>query len=264
MSDTPTVQDVLPGINPARIPRHVAIIMDGNGRWAEQQGFPRAFGHRNGVRSVREVLKVADEIGIEVVTLYSFSSENWKRPSDEIEALMQLCVMYCEGEREELVGQNVRVRVIGRREGLPQEVLRALDLLQAETASCTGTTLCLAINYGSRDEIVDAARSIAESVRAGELAPGEIDVETISGRLYTAGLPDPDLLIRTAGEMRLSNYLLWQISYAEIYVTDLLWPEFGRAEFVEAIRAYASRDRRFGGISTDDETGLSPSPGESE
>jgi len=248
MSDTPNARDALPGIDPARIPRHVAIIMDGNGRWAEQRGFPRAFGHRNGVRSVREVLAASAEIGVGVVTLYSFSSENWKRPSDEIEALMQLCVMYCEGEQAELAKENVRVRVIGRREGLPDDVLGALDRLQEATAGCTGTTLCLAINYGSRDELVDAARSLAESVRAGELEPGDIDAEAIGERLYTAGLPDPDLLIRTAGEMRLSNYLLWQISYAEIYVTELLWPEFGRAEYLDAIRAYASRDRRFGGV----------------
>lgn len=257
MSETTHVQSVLPGVDPARVPRHVAIIMDGNGRWAERNGFPRAFGHRNGVRSVRDVLTASAEIGVEVVTLYSFSSENWKRPSDEIEALMQLCVMYCEGEQAELAQNNVRVRVIGRREGLPREVLAALDQLQAATAGCTGTTLCLAINYGSRDELVDAARSIAQSVKSGELEPGDIDADTISGRLYTTGMPDPDLLIRTAGELRLSNYLLWQISYAEIYVTDLLWPEFGRAEYLDAIRAYASRDRRFGGISA-------PTSGEAE
>ena len=243
------------GIDAARVPRHVAIIMDGNGRWAEQRGFPRAFGHRNGVRSVRDVLRAANALGVQIVTLYSFSSENWKRPGEEIEALMQLCVLYCEGERDELHQENVRVRVIGRRDGLPEPVLEALDRLQEATAACTGTTLCLAINYGSRDEIVDAARSLAESVRAGELEPEEIDSELFSARLYTAGLPDPDLLIRTGGDFRVSNYLLWQISYAELYVTPALWPDFGEAAFAEAIRCYQARDRRFGGLNNSGSAG---------
>jgi len=250
MSDTDTRAGVLNalGVEPERVPRHVAVIMDGNGRWAEQRGFPRAFGHRNGVASVRMILRTSAQLGIEAVTLYSFSSENWKRPTEEIEALMGLCVAYCEGEQSELTKNNVRVRVIGRRDGLPDEVTDALDRLERETASCDGITLCLAINYGGRDEIVDAAKSLARSVRDGELAPEDIDAEAFEGRLYTAGLPDPDLLIRTGGDLRVSNYLLWQISYAELYVTETLWPDFDREAYFEALRDFAGRARRFGGV----------------
>ncbi|MFG0307017.1 MAG: isoprenyl transferase [Phycisphaerales bacterium JB040] len=250
MSDTKTREDVLRelGLGPASLPRHVAVIMDGNGRWAEQRGFPRAFGHRNGVAGVRTVLRTSAALGIEAVTLYSFSSENWKRPTEEVEALMQLCVAYCEGELTELEKNNVRVRVIGRREHMPADVLGALDRLETRTASCDGITLCLAINYGGRDEIVDAARSLARSVRDGELDPDDIDQAVFASRLYTAGLPDPDLLIRTGGDLRVSNYLLWQISYAELYVTDVLWPDFDREAYLEALRVYAKRTRRFGGV----------------
>ena len=238
----------LPDIHPAKVPRHVAIIMDGNGRWARQRGFPREFGHRNGARSVRTVMQECTRLGIEVLTLYSFSMENWKRPKDEIEALMSLCIAYCDGERQELSAHNIRCVVIGRREGLPGLVLEAIDRLVAGTAHCTGTTLCLAINYSARAEIVDAARALATEVAAGRMKAGEIDEAALAGRLYTVGLPDPDLLIRTAGEMRVSNYLLWQISYAEIVVTPTLWPDFGVAELHAAIREYARRSRRFGGV----------------
>jgi len=243
----------LPDVHPGRLPRHVAVIMDGNGRWARERGFPRSFGHRNGVRSVRACVEECGRLGIEALTLYSFSSENWKRPRDEVGALMDLCVAYADGERERLRRENVRVRVIGEREGLPAEVLGALDGLVDATSGCTGCTLCLAINYGSRAEIVAAARSLAESVRSGELDPSAIDEAAFEGRLLTAGLPDPDLLIRTAGEMRISNYLLWQISYAELYVTDMCWPDFGAEGLRSAIRAYASRDRRFGALAQDGE-----------
>ncbi|MEM7754625.1 MAG: isoprenyl transferase [Planctomycetota bacterium] len=239
----------LPDVHPGRIPRHVAIIMDGNGRWARERGFPRSFGHRNGVRAVREVVEACGRLGVEALTLYSFSSENWKRPGDEVAALMDLCVAYAEGERERLTDENIRVRIIGERAGMPAEVLRALDALVEATSACTGSTLCLAINYGSRAEIVSAARSLAEAVRAGELDPSDIDDAAFEARLTTAGLPDPDLLVRTAGEMRLSNYLLWQVSYAELYVTDMCWPDFGAEAFHDAIRAFAARDRKFGGLS---------------
>ncbi len=242
----------LPDVHPERIPRHVAVIMDGNGRWARERGFPRSFGHRNGVRAVREVVEECGRLGVEALTLYSFSSENWKRPKDEIEALMTLCTAYAEGERDRLVHENVRVRVIGEREGMPAEVLAALDGLVGATAGCTGSTLCLAINYGSRAEIVAAARALARDAAAGVIDPESIDERAFAGRLATAGLPDPDLLIRTAGEMRLSNYLLWQVSYAELYVTDTCWPDFGAEAFREAVRAYAGRVRRFGGLESDE------------
>ena len=239
---------LLPDISPNRIPHHVAIIMDGNGRWAQARGFPRIFGHRNGAASVRTALETAAYLGIEILTLYSFSIENWKRPADEVQDLMALYLQYMAGEREELVRQNVRLKQIGRREGLPPEALEALDETLEATSKCTGPTLCLAVNYSSRAEIADAAKEIAKKAAAGEIDPEQVDESVFTDHLYTAGLPDPDLLIRTAGEMRLSNYLLWQISYAELYVTDTLWPDFDRDQFLSAIRAYASRERRFGGL----------------
>ena len=240
----------IPDVHPARVPRHIAFIMDGNGRWAEQRGFPRLFGHRNGASAVRETVIASGELGIEQVTLYSFSTENWRRPSDEIKALWELCVMYCDGEREALVRENIRLRVIGRTGELPEDVRDAIDRVEEATSVCKGPTLCLALNYGSRHEIVDATRALARRVASGELSPEDIDEDAIEASLYTAGMPEPDLLVRTAGEMRLSNYLLWQLSYAEIYVTDTLWPDFGRAALHEAVRAYAARERRFGGLAS--------------
>jgi len=244
----------LPDVHPERIPRHIAIIMDGNGRWAEDRGFPRVFGHRNGAISVRDVVTEAGRLGVEALTLYSFSAENWKRPKDEIDALMDLCVTYCDGERKKLAEKNVHVRVIGRKHELPTEAREAIERLEAATRECTGPTLCLAINYGSRNEIVDAVRSIAQRVANGEIEPGAVDEPLIDQSLYTAGLPDPDLMIRTAGELRVSNYLLWQLSYAELYVTDLLWPDFDAGALREAVRAFASRRRRFGGLDSDEGT----------
>ncbi len=241
----------LPDVPPSRIPRHVAIIMDGNGRWAARQNKPRPYGHQRGAETVRRVIAEAGRLGIEFVTLYSFSTENWKRPEDEINALMALCEYYCEKQLPELIEHGIRVRTIGRRDRLPERTQAALDTLVREThaATETGPTLCLAIDYGSREEIVEAVRSIAERVQKGELAPEDITADVLSESLYTSGMPDPDLLIRTAGEMRISNYLLWQISYAELYVTETLWPEFDASGLKDAIRAYAARDRRFGGLS---------------
>lgn len=238
----------LPDVHPARIPRHIAIIMDGNGRWAAERGFPRIFGHRNGAIAVRETVKQCGRLGVECLTLFSFSSENWRRPREEIEALMALCIAYCQGEQEALRAENIRVRVIGRRDELPPEVRGAIDELERTTQSCTGPTLCLAINYGSRSEIVDAVRSIADDVARGRVIPADIDDRLVASRLYTADMPDPDLLIRTAGEMRVSNYLLWQISYAELHVTSCFWPDFDVEALHKAIRDYASRSRRFGGL----------------
>lgn len=243
-------QEVLPEIHPVRIPRHVAIIMDGNGRWATGRGLERKEGHRAGAQAVRVALTAAAKLGVEYLTLYSFSSENWRRPEDEVRALMQLCIDTCQSEQTELASQGVRVRVFGRREGLPEDVRGALELIEHMTSGNRRINLCLAINYGSRGEIVDAARSLAADVAAGKLAPDAIDEGMFESRLYTAGVPDPDLLIRTAGEMRVSNYLLWQISYAELHVTDVLWPDFGAGHLHTAVCDYASRTRKFGGLST--------------
>jgi undecaprenyl diphosphate synthase len=239
------------GLERDQLPRHIAIIMDGNGRWASQRGLPRINGHIEGAAGVREIITHAACLELDALTLYSFSAENWKRPRDEVDALMDLYVEYLIKEREEIMENNVRLVQIGRREGLPGPVLRELDVTQNVSRANTGLTLCLAINYGSRNEIVDAVRSIARRVLAGDLQPEQIDETVIAGSLYTDGVPDPDLLIRTAGEMRVSNFLLWQISYAEFYVTDVLWPDFRKEHFNEAIRAYAARDRRFGGLKSD-------------
>lgn len=238
----------LPDIAPTRIPRHIAIIMDGNGRWAKQRGLARMAGHKAGARLIRTSLEECRRLGVEVLTLYSFSLENWKRPAEEVNFLMDLYLAYMDQERKHLVDTNCRFVQIGRREGLPGFALDALDRTVEATKNCTGTTLCLAVNYGSRAEITDAVRSIARDVQAGRLSPDAVDERTIHSRLYTAGLPDPDLLVRTAGEMRVSNYLLWQISYAELFVTDTLWPDFTNEHLREAVRAYAGRKRRFGGL----------------
>jgi undecaprenyl diphosphate synthase len=245
---------VLPDVHPARIPRHVAIIMDGNGRWAQERGFPRIFGHRNGAHAVRQVVEECGVLGIEALTLYSFSLENWRRPQEEVDALMALCVMYLEGEREALIRERIRFKVIGRREGLPGPVVCAIEEVENATRDNDGPVLCLAINYSARAEIVDAMRSLGERIASGELAPGQIDEATIAGSLYTADLgelAEPDLLIRTAGEMRISNFLLWQISYAELHITDTYWPEFSRQHLHAAIRDYAGRRRRFGGLDSE-------------
>ncbi|MEC9374298.1 MAG: isoprenyl transferase [Planctomycetota bacterium] len=239
---------VLPEVEDARFPRHIAIIMDGNGRWARQRNLPRLFGHRQGAESVRRVLSECGHLGIEALTLFSFSSENWKRPREEVEALMALYVHNLRAERDELVRNNIRFRQIGRRADLSAEVLAEVDAAEAATSKCTGPTLCLAVNYGGRTEIVDAARALARRAVEGRLDPGLIDEAMFESALYTDGLPAPDLLVRTAGEMRLSNFLLWQISYAEIHVTDVLWPDFGESDLHAAIRAYAGRSRRFGGL----------------
>jgi undecaprenyl diphosphate synthase len=231
-----------------RMPRHIAIIMDGNGRWARRQGLPRIEGHRRGAGVVRRITEECARLGIQQLTLYCLSSENWKRPAEEIAFLMQLLEQYMVGERSLIMEQNIRVSVIGRRDGIFENALREMDQTVAMSASNTGMRLCLAINYGSRAELVDACRHIADEVRRGALCPDAICEETIAAHLYTAGMPEPDLLIRTAQEMRVSNFLLWQISYAEIWVTELFWPEFDEALLHTAIRNFASRDRRYGGL----------------
>lgn len=238
----------LTDVPPERMPRHVAIIMDGNGRWAQQRGMSRSDGHRQGAKSVRAVMTACKPLGIEYLTLYSFSAENWSRPQDEIDALMELCVLYCRSERDSLVEEGIRVRWIGDRSRLPSQVRGALEEVEHATAGVSGPTLVLAINYAGRAEIVHAARRIAQDVAAGRMRPEDVDDGEIASRLYTAGIPDPDLLIRTAGEMRVSNFLLWQISYSEIHVTRTLWPDFAESDLHAAIRDYACRQRKFGGL----------------
>lgn len=236
------------GLRPEQLPRHVAIIMDGNGRWARNQGLPRIVGHRRGIQSVRAVVEEGCRLGLDQLTLYCLSIENWKRPPRELTFLLRLLRHYLVVEREELMDQKVRLTMIGRRDGLPDEVLGELDRTASLTADNDGMRLCLAVNYGGRTEIADAARRLAEDVRAGRVAPDLVDESLFASYLATAGMTDPDLLIRTAGEMRVSNFLLWQISYAEIWVTDVLWPDFRGDELLAACQAYASRERKFGGL----------------
>jgi undecaprenyl diphosphate synthase len=239
------------GLDPARLPRHIAIIMDGNGRWAASQGKPRSEGHERGAHSVDVITEECCRLGIGQLTLYCLSSENWKRPKLEIDFLMALLKQYLLAEREKIQRQNIRFTVIGRRSGLPDEVIAEIEENERLTQHNTGLTLCLAINYGSRGEIVDAVQALATKVARGELKPEDIDEAAISGALYTGGMPDPDLLVRTAGEMRVSNYLLWQISYAELWVTQKFWPDFDAALLHEGLRDFARRERRFGGLTTE-------------
>ncbi len=236
------------GVPRERIPRHIAIIMDGNGRWAAQRDEPRFKGHRAGVESARRIVEHSARVGIGTLTLYSFSQENWKRPASEVDALMGLLVEVLPLEQETLLKNNVRLRVIGSRAGLPDDVLHELDTACERTAHCTGLQLNIAMNYGSRQEIVEAARSLAARAREGSIEPDHIDEKMFSDSLWTGGQPDPDLLIRTAGEYRVSNYLLWQISYAEIHVSSLHWPDFDEAALEDAIRDFAGRNRRFGSL----------------
>lgn len=229
------------------VPRHIAVIMDGNGRWAKQRGLPRVEGHIAGAERVREVLRYAREFGVEYMTLYAFSTENWKRSREEVDALMDLLSRFIDGYLDEMKQNNVRLLVTGRIDGLPERAANDLKRAMAETASLTGHTLMLALNYGGRSEIADAAKKIAEEVRHGRLDPVKIDEQLFSRYLYLPDVPDPDLMIRTSGEFRLSNFLLWELSYAEFYVTDTYWPDFDREEFRKAIESYSKRDRRFGG-----------------
>lgn len=245
-NDNPRGEEVAPVLEV--MPRHLAIIMDGNGRWANARGLPRIAGHRAGAETVDRITTECARLGLEALTLYSFSSENWKRPADEVDALMSLCHAHLVEQRDRMIENGIRFRRIGRREGLPASVLDAADACEEATRHGTGLTLCLALNYGSRAEIVDAARDLAQAVRDGRLEPGAIDEARFAASLGTDGLPDPDLLLRTAGEMRLSNFLLWQISYAELVVTEVAWPDFGVADLHAALQTFSGRSRRFGGV----------------
>jgi undecaprenyl diphosphate synthase len=231
-------------IQPDRLPQHVAIIMDGNGRWAGRRHLPRVEGHRAGIQSVREVLETSARLGLRIITLYAFSVENWKRPATEVSTLMSLLRRYLRSELSTLLDNNIRFNVLGRVDGLAPEIQAELGDAEQRTASNTGLLFNIALNYGGRAEIVDAARA---AIAAG-LSPDQLTESRFAELLYTKGQPDPDLLIRTSGEMRISNFLLWQIAYAEIYVTETFWPDFRRRDLLEAIAAYQKRDRRYGGI----------------
>ncbi len=233
--------------NSLRIPKHVAIIMDGNGRWANARGLPRVEGHEVGAESVRQIVRACREMGVKAVTLYSFSTENWHRPTDEVEALMALLARYLVDERQEIMENQIGFRAIGQLDRLPGTVRDLLsELTEISGVSEPQMTLCLALSYGSRAELVEATRAVARQVASGALAAEEIDESVLAGHLQTVGLPEPDLLIRTSGELRLSNFLLWQLAYAEIYVTDVLWPDFRKPQLMEAFEAYSQRQRRFG------------------
>ncbi|MBI3252975.1 MAG: isoprenyl transferase [Candidatus Omnitrophica bacterium] len=241
-----------------KIPRHIAIIMDGNGRWARERGLPRAAGHRAGVKTVREIVKASLDLGVPVLTLYAFSQENWKRPKEEVSLLMELLDYFLNKEIDRLKKEGVRVRTIGRIEALPERTLKKVKAAMEATRHNDKLILNVALNYGARTEILDAVNQIVEKARAGGV-PGMngsgLTEEVFSNYLYTKGLPDPDLLIRTSGEMRLSNFLLWQLSYAEIYITKKYWPDFAREDYLKAIREYQRRDRRFGDICAEDAAG---------
>jgi len=231
------------------MPRHVAIIMDGNGRWARKQNLPRVAGHREGINSVREIVKVSGELGIDYLTLYTFSTENWSRPPGEVTALMRLLLQTIRSEVDELNKNNVRLMTIGNLRDLPLPARKGMQNAIRTLQNNTGLTLNLALSYSSRQELLQAVRTIAEKVHGGLLSPDAIDEHTVAEHLYTASIPDPDLLIRTSGELRISNFLLWQLAYTEIYVTDVLWPDFRREQFYHAIEAYQQRERRFGKVS---------------
>jgi undecaprenyl diphosphate synthase len=257
--------DDLADIPPQKFPRHIAVIMDGNGRWAVRRGLERVRGHQQGARTVREVVTECARLrkhhgGPDYLTLYSFSMENWKRPADEVTFLMQMYIEYLQKERTTMMENNIRFRQIGRLDNLPDPVMDEVGKTLELTRGNDGLTLVLALNYGSRTEIVDAVRAIARKVKEGQLRPEDIDEATISNHLYTAGMPDPDLLIRTAGEMRISNYLLWQISYAELFVSDVLWPDFGVHELHDAIRSFSTRNRRFGALDDTNTLRKRPAP----
>lgn len=233
-------------IDRERLPRHIAIIMDGNGRWAKQHGFMRSIGHENGVTTVRKITEIASELGIGYLTLYTFSTENWNRPKDEVDALMNLVVVAIEQQTPDLIKNNVRLTAIGDLERMPQFARERLNKCMSDTSHCTGLVLCLALSYSARWEIVEATRKLAQRAVSGELNPDDINDEIFASALATSHIPDPDLLIRTAGDERISNFLLWQIAYSELYFTPKFWPDFTKEDFCEAIAHYQKRERRFG------------------
>lgn len=227
---------------------HIAIIMDGNGRWAAKRGLPRSFGHKKGAETVKEITRAADEAGIRFLTLYAFSTENWQRSPEEVSTLMGLLRQYLKTDLQELRKNNVRIRFIGERDMLDADIVAAMEKLEAETAVNDGLTLCIALSYGSRQEIVNAAKKAAALVQKGDMSVEDIDVKLFSDMLYTKDIPDPDLLIRTSGEQRLSNYLLWQLAYTEFYFTPTFWPDFNKNELTDIINDFKTRERRYGKV----------------
>jgi undecaprenyl diphosphate synthase len=240
---------LLASLDPQRVPRHVAVIMDGNGRWAEKRGLPRIAGHRAGWKAIREVMDACDTLGVRYLTLYSFSSENWRRPEDEVKGLMSLFVEVLQAELRGMEERGVRLKLIGRDYDLPSSTREAFLKAEERTKDNTGMTLVVALNYGGRSELSDATRAIAREVAEGRLSPDAVDEQTVASHLYTAGIPDPDLVIRTSGEQRISNFLLWQIAYAELWVTSVLWPDFDRGDVLRAVTDFGKRARRYGGAS---------------
>jgi undecaprenyl diphosphate synthase len=236
------------------LPSHVAIIMDGNGRWASGRGLGRSDGHKEGARAVRRVVTRSRELGLSHLTLYAFSAQNWGRPHTEVEQLMALLVEFCEQERQLLLDKDIRFRVIGERTRLPAYARQAAELLEAATEHATSMQLLIALSYGGREEIAHACRALAQEVQRGEISPDEIDEAAITRHLWTWDVPDPDLVIRTSGELRVSNFLLWQIAYSEFHIDRVCWPDFDEAAFDRALRAYLDRDRRFGGLGASDES----------
>lgn len=249
MTTKPTLlQQLPPDLDQNRLPRQVAVIMDGNGRWAAERGFPRIMGHRKGVDALKELLRCCRDWGIPGLTAYAFSTENWGRPTEEVSFLMTLFERVLRRELAEMMTEQVRIRFVGNLTALPESLQEEIAVAMEKTAQNTGIEFTVATNYGGRQEILTACRAIALRVQKGELTPEQVDEDVFTQHLYTANLPDPDLLIRTSGEMRISNFLLWQLAYAEIYVTDTFWPDFDRAAFHQALLSYQKRDRRFGKI----------------
>lgn len=230
------------------LPSHIAIIMDGNGRWAKKRGMPRNIGHKEGSNTLRKIVKVCDKIGIKYLTVFAFSTENWKRPKGEVDALMSLLLNYLMNAEKEIGGRKIKIKVIGDKKGLSDEIISQINRVTKSTAKNDGLTLNIALNYGSRDEIIHGVKEIAGDVSKGTLKIEDISEKTFSDRLYTAGIPDPDLLIRTSGEMRISNFLLWQLAYTEFWYTDVYWPDFNETHLMDAIKEYQNRQRRFGGV----------------
>ncbi len=239
---------LLAQISSGKIPSHVAIIMDGNGRWAKKRGLPRIYGHNAGIDTMRNVVKWSNEVGLKVLTFYAFSTENWRRPASEVNFLMQMPSKFLETELEKLVKNNIKLQIFGELTRLPRDTRGAIQKAVDKTRNGSGLILNLAFNYGSRTEIIRAVKIIAEKVRVGTISPEEINEKIFSGFLYTKGLPDPDLLIRPSGEFRLSNFLLWQLAYAEFWFAETMWPDFSKEEFLNALLEYQKRERRFGGI----------------
>jgi undecaprenyl diphosphate synthase len=238
------VDPIIHGIT--KMPEHVAIIMDGNGRWAKRRGWKRLKGHKEGAKAVKRTLELSYELGLKHLTLFAFSTQNWSRPSTEVKGLMKLLGEYLRSEREELIARKIRFRAVGELSKLPQRLQSQIAKLEDQTRSFDRMTLNVALSYGGREDILQATKAIAEEVLAGKVSPDEINSELFAGRLLTSELPDPDLMIRTSGEMRISNFLLWQIAYSELHVTEVLWPEFSKEDYLDALRGYGSRERRFG------------------